>query len=87
MKTPTVSSDSTCPNEQAWLASPRPTVTASPVDDPEARKVLRSVLDTQLADPQAWILYPDGVWERLSGDGPTSQRHFMMLEENDRSAR
>ncbi|MCH2470536.1 MAG: hypothetical protein MK486_11055 [Gemmatimonadetes bacterium] len=49
--------------------------------------MLRSVLDTQLADPQAWILYPDGVWERLSGDGPTSQRHFMMLEENDRSAR
>ena len=86
-KTPTVSSDSTCPNEQAWLASPRPTVTASPVDDPEARKVLRSVLDTQLADPQAWILRPDGVWERLSGGGPTSQRHFMMLEENGRSAR
>ena len=59
----------------------------TPVDDPEARKVLRSILDSQLADPLAWVLRPDGVWERLTGDGPTSQRHFMMLEETDRSAR
>ena len=59
----------------------------TPVDDPEARKVLRSLLDAQLADPRAWILRPDGVWERLSGDGLTSQEQFMMLEENGRTAR
>ena len=59
----------------------------TPVDDPEARKVLRAVLDAQLADPRAWILRPDGVWERLSGEGLTSQQHFMELEEKVRSAR
>ena len=59
----------------------------TPVDDPEARKVRRSLLDAQLADPRAWILRPDGVWERLSGDGLTSQEQFMMLEENGRTAR
>jgi len=59
----------------------------TPVDDPEARKVLRSVLDRQLADPRAWVLRPDGVWERLAGEGMTSQQHFMMLEEKVRSAR
>jgi len=49
----------------------------APVDDPAARAVLRAVLDTQLADPRAWVLRADGVFERLSGEGPTSQEHFM----------
>ena len=59
----------------------------TPINDPEAHKVLRSVLDTQLADPCAWVLRPGGVWERLSGEGLTSQQHFIMLEEKVRSAR
>ena len=59
----------------------------TPIDDPEVRKVLRSVLDAQLADPRAWVLRPDGVRERLSGEGLTSQQHFIMLEEKVRSAR
>jgi polyphosphate kinase len=49
----------------------------APVDDPSARAVLRSILDAQLSDPRAWVLRPDGVFERLSGEGPTSQEHFM----------
>jgi polyphosphate kinase len=49
----------------------------TPVDDPGARGVLRSVLDAQLADPRAWVLRADGVFERLSGEGPTSQEQFM----------
>jgi polyphosphate kinase len=36
----------------------------TPVDDPAARAELRTVLDTQLADPRAWVLRPDGVFER-----------------------
>jgi polyphosphate kinase len=49
----------------------------TPVDDPGARAVLRAVLDSQLDDPRAWVLRPDGVFERLRGLGPTSQQHFM----------
>jgi len=48
-----------------------------PVDDPAARAVLRAVLDEQLRDPRAWVLRPDGVFERLSGEGPTSQEQFI----------
>ena len=49
----------------------------TPVDDPAARAVLRAVLDRQLDDPKAWVLRPDGVFERLRGEGPTSQQYFM----------
>jgi polyphosphate kinase len=49
----------------------------APVDDPVARALLRSVLDAQLADPRAWVLRADGVFERLSGEGTTSQELFM----------
>jgi len=49
----------------------------TPVDDPAACTVLRAVLDRQLEDPRAWVLRPDGVYERLGGPGPTSQEHFM----------
>ncbi|HUP51160.1 MAG TPA: polyphosphate kinase 1 [Longimicrobiales bacterium] len=49
----------------------------TPVDDPRARAVLRSVLDAQLADPRAWVLRADGVFERLMGEGPTCQEQFM----------
>ncbi len=52
----------------------------TPVDDPAARAVLRSVLDAQFNDPKAWVLRADGVFERLEGEGPTSQEAFM--EEN-----
>ena len=49
----------------------------APVDDPSAREVLRSVLDAQLDDPRAWVLRPDGVFERLRGEGPGSQELLM----------
>jgi len=49
----------------------------TPVDDPDARGVLRAILDRQLADPRAWVLRPDGVFERLRGEGPSSQEYFM----------
>ncbi|MEJ2207046.1 MAG: polyphosphate kinase 1 [Gemmatimonadota bacterium] len=47
-----------------------------PVDDPVARDRLRSILDAELADPRAWVLRPDGAYERLSGEGPTAQEVF-----------
>ncbi|MBM4185304.1 MAG: hypothetical protein FJ207_13995 [Gemmatimonadetes bacterium] len=50
---------------------------ATPVDDPAARAVLRSVLDVQLADPRAWVLRADGAFERLTGEGPSSQELLM----------
>ena len=53
----------------------------APVVDADARGVLRSVLDAQLSDPRAWVLRPDGVFERLRGDGPTSQERFMTVAE------
>jgi polyphosphate kinase len=49
----------------------------APVDDPSARDVLRSVLDAQLDDPRAWVLRPDGVFERLRGEGASSQEMLM----------
>jgi polyphosphate kinase len=49
----------------------------APVDDPGARAVLRSLLDAQLADPRAWVLRADGVFERLTGEGPTCQELFL----------
>jgi len=52
----------------------------TPVDDPGARATIRRVLDTQLADPRAWTLRPDGVFERLRGPGPTSQEVFMAAD-------
>ena len=49
----------------------------TPVDDAAARAVLRMVLDRQLDDPRAWVLRPDGVFERLRGEGLDSQHQFM----------
>jgi polyphosphate kinase len=49
----------------------------TPVDDSGARAVLRRVLDAQLDDPRAWVLRPDGAWERLRGEGPDSQHRLM----------
>jgi polyphosphate kinase len=49
----------------------------TPVDDPPARAVLRSVLDAQLNDPRAWALRADGVFERLRGEGTGSQEFFL----------
>jgi hypothetical protein len=39
--------------------------------------LLRSVLDAQLEDPRAWVLRPDGAFERLRGEGPSSQERFI----------
>ncbi|HUF75786.1 MAG TPA: polyphosphate kinase 1, partial [Longimicrobiales bacterium] len=49
----------------------------APVDDPAARSLLRAILDAQLADPRAWVLRADGVFERLAQEGPTSQEQFI----------
>jgi len=49
----------------------------TPVDDADARAVLRAVLDAQIADPRAWELRADGAFERLRGDGLDTQ-HLMM---------
>ena len=49
----------------------------TPVDDPEARATLREILDVQLADPTAWVMRADGAFERLEGEGPSSQLHFI----------
>ncbi len=49
----------------------------APVDDPAARRMLRRILDTQLDDRRAWILRPDGAYERLRGDGPDAQHRLM----------
>jgi len=49
----------------------------APVDDPRAREVLRRVLDTQLADPRAWVLRADGAFERLDGKGLDAQHQMM----------
>jgi polyphosphate kinase len=45
----------------------------SPVDDPVARSHLRAILDAELADPRAWVLRPDGAYERLAGEGAVAQ--------------
>ena len=49
----------------------------TPVDDAAARRVLREILDRQLGDPRAWVLRPDGVFERLNEAGPTTHQHFL----------
>ncbi len=49
----------------------------TPVDDSAARAIMRRILDEQLSDPRAWVLRPDGAFERLRGAGPDSQ-HLMM---------
>jgi len=49
----------------------------TPVDDDAARAVLRAVIDAQLADPRAWVLRPDGIFERRTGTGPDAQHQMM----------
>jgi polyphosphate kinase len=49
----------------------------TPVDDAEARRHLRAILDAEFADPRAWILRADGAYERLSGDGIPAQERFL----------
>jgi polyphosphate kinase len=49
----------------------------TPVDDSDARKRLRAILDAELADPRAWVLRADGAYERLSGDGVPAQERFL----------
>lgn len=50
---------------------------AAPVDDPEARARLEAILEAELADPRAWILRPDGSYQRLADEGMTSQERFL----------
>lgn len=49
----------------------------TPVDDANARAILRALLDAQIADPRAWELRADGAFERLQGEGLDTQ-HLMM---------
>jgi hypothetical protein len=39
-----------------------------PVEDRRAQARLREQLDSELADPDAWVLHPDGSYSRA---GPT----------------
>jgi polyphosphate kinase len=50
---------------------------AAPVDDPEARARLEAILDADLADPRAWVMRPDGAYQRLNGEGLTAQECFL----------
>ena len=52
----------------------------TPVDDSDARKRLRAILDAEFADPRAWILRADGAYERLSGEGIPAQERFLRGE-------
>lgn len=49
----------------------------APVDAPDARLRLRRILDAELADPRAWVLRSDGVYERMAEGGVTAQSRFM----------
>jgi polyphosphate kinase len=49
----------------------------APVRDADARGVLQAILDAELNDPRAWVLRPDGAYERLCGEGPSAQERFM----------
>jgi len=49
----------------------------APVDDPAARDRLRMILDAELADPTAWVLRPDGAYERLRESGVPAQEEFL----------
>jgi polyphosphate kinase len=49
----------------------------TPVHDAEARAVLGNILEAELSDPRAWVLRPDGVYERLRGQGPSAQERFL----------
>jgi hypothetical protein len=40
------------------------------VEDSAARERLRIQLDRELADPQAWVLQPDGSYSRGGPDEP-----------------
>jgi polyphosphate kinase len=43
-----------------------------PVQDPAAQSRLHELLDTELADPSAWVLHPDGSYTRAApGSGGT----------------
>ena len=44
-------------------------------EGPKAR--LQDILDTELASARAWILRPDGAYERLPGEGEDSQYRFL----------
>lgn len=50
---------------------------AAPVDDPRGRARLQAILDAEFADPRAWIMRPDGAYQRLQGDGPSAQERFL----------
>jgi polyphosphate kinase len=42
----------------------------APVTDPAARAALDAILTTELADPAAWVLHPDGSYSRAGGADP-----------------
>ncbi|MCA9604591.1 MAG: polyphosphate kinase 1 [Myxococcales bacterium] len=52
--------------------------TVAPVEDPTLRDEIRFILDTQLSDPRAWEMFPDGTYVQGTGEGPSSQELFMV---------
>jgi len=53
---------------------------AAPVFDPAARTRLDRILTTELSDPTAWVLSPDGSYDHTSaesGSGLSAQERFV----------
>lgn len=50
---------------------------AAPVADAEARARLEVILNAELNDPRAWVMRPDGSYQRLAGEGLTAQERFL----------
>ncbi len=50
-----------------------------PVEDPALRSRIDEILDLALADESlAWVLGPDGRWERLDGDPATNSQDLLI---------
>jgi polyphosphate kinase len=49
----------------------------TPVRSPELQARLRTILDAELDDPRAWILRPDGAYQRMEGEGASAQDRFL----------
>jgi polyphosphate kinase len=45
-----------------------------PVDEPRAQTRLRQLLDAELADPEAWVLHPDGSYSRPGAAGAAPEK-------------
>jgi polyphosphate kinase len=51
-----------------------------PVEEPRAQSRLRELLDTELADPGAWVLHPDGSYSRAGAEGAGPEKALDQLQ-------